>query len=96
MCVQSGLKSEILSIGRYLVYIFIHLFLHNLGVLNLHLSNNILYLVAFAFKLAKHEMAAKMFIKPRIFYVLSQMKAQFMVSGRFSYEKFMLSVFGKK
>ena len=53
MC--SGLKSEILSIGRafYCIF-FIHLFLHNLSVLNSNLSNNILYLVmTFTFKLAK-------------------------------------------
>ena len=36
-----------------LVHIFcIHLFLHNLGELNSNLSNNILYLVTFTFKLA--------------------------------------------
>ena len=97
MCVQSELKSEILSIGRYFrVYFFIHLFLHNLGVLNLNLSYNILYLLTFTFKLAKHKMTAKMLIKPHIFYGLSHMKAQFMVSERFLFEKFKSSVFGKK
>ena len=65
-------------------------------MLNSCLSNDILYLVIFTFKLAKHKMAAKMVIKPRIFYGLSHMKAKFMVSVRFVFEKFILSVFGKK
>ena len=80
-----SVRAEILSIGRYFsVYFFIHLFLRNLGVLNVHLLNNILDLVTFTFKLAKHKMAAKMLIKPRIFYGLSHMKAQLlMISGIF-------------
>ena len=41
-------------------------------------------------------MAAKMLIKTRIFYVLLQMEAQFMVSERFLFEKFISSVFVKK
>ena len=41
-------------------------------------------------------MAAKMLIKPHIFYRLSHMRAQFMVSVRFLFEKFISSVFGKK
>ena len=41
-------------------------------------------------------MATKMLIKSRIFYGLSPMKAQFMVSGKFLFEKFISSVFGKK
>ena len=62
MCVLS-VKSEILSIDRHFsVYFFLHLFLHNLSVLNTNLSNNILYLVTFTFKLAKHKMAAKTLI----------------------------------
>ena len=51
------------------VYFFIHLFLHNLCVLNSNLSDNILYLVTFTFKLAKHKMATKMLRKPHIFYI---------------------------
>ena len=35
-------------------------------------------------------------IKPRIFYGLSHMKAQFMVSVRFLFDKFISSVFGTK
>ena len=45
--------------------------------------DNILYLVTFTFKLAKHKMAAKMERNSHVFYGLSHMKAQFMVSGRF-------------
>ena len=41
-------------------------------------------------------MAVKMIKKPRIYYGLSHMKAQFMVSVRFLFEKFISSVFGKK
>ena len=37
-----------------------------------------------------------MLIKPRIFYGLLHMKAQFVVSGRFLFDKFISSVFGKK
>ena len=97
MCVQSRLKSEILSVGRYFsVYFLIHLFLHNLGVLNSSFSDNTLYFATFTFKLAKHKMAAKILIKPRIFYGLSHMKTQFMVSGRFLFETFISSVCGKK
>ena len=78
------------------MYVFlIHLFLHNMGVLNSSLSIDILYLVTFTFKLAKHKMAAKMLIKPRIFYGLSHMSAQFLVSW-FFFEIFISSVFGKK
>ena len=41
-------------------------------------------------------MAAEILIKPCIFYGLSHMKAQFLVSVRILFEKFILSVFGKK
>ena len=76
-----NLKHEILL--EILVYtFFIHLFLHNLCVLNSNLSDNILYLATF--KLAKHKMATKMFRKLRIFHSLSNIKAQFMVSAIFS------------
>ena len=61
-------------------------------MLNSNLSNDILYLVTFTFKLAKHTMAAKMLIKPRIFNGLLHMKAQFMVSGIFLFDKFISSV----
>ena len=46
------------------VYFFIHLFLDNLCLLNSNLSANILYLVTFTFKLAKHKMTNKMLRKP--------------------------------
>ena len=52
-------------------------------MLNSNLSDNILYLVTFTFKLAKHKINTKMFEKPHIFYSLSHIKAQFMVSERF-------------
>ena len=52
-------------------------------MLNSNLSDNILYLVTFTFKLAKHKINTKMFGKPHIFYSLSHIKAQFMVSERF-------------
>ena len=45
---------------NFCVQFFLHLFLHNLCVLHLNLSDNILYLVTFTFKLVKHQMAAKM------------------------------------
>ena len=56
-----------------------HLFLHNCYVLNL--SVNILYLVTFTLKLAKHELATKMLRKSHIFYSLSHIKTQSMVGG---------------
>ena len=59
-------------------YVYAYLFLHNMCVLNSNLSDNILYLVTFTFKLAKHKMATKMLREPHIFYSLSHMKAQFM------------------
>ena len=96
MCVFSrSWNLKYWALNGILVYIF-HLFLHNLGVLKSSLSNDILYLVTFTFKLAKHKMAVKMLITPRIFYGLSQMKAQCMVSVRFLFKKFIASVFGKK
>ena len=49
--------------------------LHNLCVLNSNLLDNILYLVTFIFKLAKHKMAAKMKRNSHICYGLSHMKA---------------------
>ena len=64
--------------GDFSIYFLIHLFLHNVCVLNSNLSVNILYLVTFTFKLAKHKMATEMLRKPHISYSLSHMKAQFM------------------
>ena len=57
-------------------------------MLNSNLSNNILYLVSFTFILAKHKMATKMLRKPHIVYILSHIKAQFMVSARFLIDDF--------
>ena len=96
VCVWPGLKAEILSIGQQFNIYLYPLFLHKLGVLNSNLSNNIIYLVTFTFKLAKNKMAAMMVIKYRIFNSLSHMKAQFMVSGIFLFDKFISSVLGKK
>ena len=54
------MESETLDFARYLgVYFFIHLFLHDFGVLNANLSNDILYLIFFTFKLAKQAIATK-------------------------------------
>ena len=75
------------------MYIFYPLVLCNLDVQNFNMSTSF-YLVTF--KLAKHEMAAKVLIKPRIFYALSHMKAKFMISGRFLFYKYISSVFVKK
>ena len=70
-----------------LVYTFV-LFLHNLCVLNANMSDNALYLETFTFKLAKHKMATKMLSKLHIFYSLSHINAQFMVSARFLIDNF--------
>ena len=89
------LKKSVIYNYKYHMYFFngrILQLLHNLGVLNSSLSNNILYLVTFTFKLAKH----KMLIKPCIFHGSSHTEAQFMVSGRFLFAKFISSVCGKK
>ena len=58
-------------------------------VLNSNLSVNILYLVTFTFKLAKHKMATKMLRKPRIFSSLSHMEAQFMFFATFLIDNFL-------
>ena len=52
-------------------------------MLNVNLPDNVLYLETFTFKLAKHKMATKMLRKPHIFYSLSHIEAQFVVSARF-------------
>ena len=72
------------------VYFCIHLFLHNVCVLNANLSDNVLYLETFTFKLAKHKMATKMLRKPYIFYSLPRINAQFMVSARSLNDSFFL------
>ena len=74
------------------LYFFIHLFLHNLCALNSNLSDTILYLVTVTFKLAEHKMATKMLRKPNrpIFYDLSHIKGQFMVSAIFLIDNFFL------
>ena len=54
VCIYPEMKYEIVNFAPYLSVEFcIHLFLHNLGVLNANLSNNILSLMSFTFKLAK-------------------------------------------
>ena len=95
MSISPGLKSETWNFARdFSVYFLIHLFLHNVCVLNSNLSVYILYLVTFTFKLAKHKMSTKMLRKHHIFYSLSHMKAQFMFFARFLIDIFF--VFGKK
>ena len=54
------MKSETLSLAWYQsVQFCIPLFLHNFGVLNANLTNKILYLMSFTFKLAKQKMIFK-------------------------------------
>ena len=72
------------------VYFCIHLLSHNLLVLNKKLSDNVLYLETFTFKLAKHKVTTKMLRKPHSFYSLSHINAQFMVSARFLIDNFFL------
>ena len=55
-----------------------------------NLPDNVLYLETFTFKLAKHKMATKMLRNPHIFYSLSHINAQFMVSARFLINNFFL------
>ena len=91
------MKSETWNFAQdFSVYFCIHLFLHNLRELNVNLSDNVRYLETFTFKLAKHKMATKMLRKPYIFYSLSHINAQFMVSARLSIDNFFTCVFGKK
>ena len=59
-------------------------------MLNVNLPDNVLYLETFTFKLAKHKMATKMLRKPHIFYSLSQINAQFVVSARFLIVNFII------
>ena len=61
MCVFSlGWNPKKMHFARHLrVEFIIYLFLHNLCVLNENLSDNILYLVSFTFKLLKQKMTAK-------------------------------------
>ena len=44
------------------VKLALHLFLHKLSMLKLNMSDNILYLVSFTFKLAKPKMTTKTFV----------------------------------
>ena len=61
LCNHRDMKSETLNFARYLnVEFCIHFFLHNVGVLNTKLLNNILYLMSFTFKLANQKMTSKM------------------------------------
>ena len=48
------------NLGLGILCSIIHLWLHNLSVTYSNLSDNILYLVTFTYKLEKHKMAAKM------------------------------------
>ena len=57
-------------------------------MLNSNLLDNILYLVTFTFKLAKHKMATNMLREPRMFYSLSHIEAQF-----FFYDIFLIVSF---
>ena len=60
MCIYPGLKYETLNFALQLsLYFFTRLFLHNWCVLNLNLSDKIIYLMSFIFKSAKQKMAAK-------------------------------------
>ena len=59
-------------------------------MLNVNLPDNVLYLVTFTFKLAKHKMVTKMLRKPHMFYSLTQINAQFVVSARFLILNFVL------
>ena len=52
-------------------------------MLNVNLPDNVLYFKTFTFKLAKHKMATKILRQPHIFYSLSQINAQFVVSAKF-------------
>ena len=52
-------------------------------MLNVNLPDNVLYSETFTFKLAKHKMATKMLRNPHIFYGLSQINVQFVVSARY-------------
>ena len=72
------------------VYFCTHLFLHSLCVLNANLSDNVLYLDTFTYKLEKNKIATKIFRKKHIFYSLSHMNAQFVVSAKFLIDNFFL------
>ena len=60
MCIYPGLKYDTLNFAGHLsLYFSSRLLLHNFHVLNSNLSNKIIYLLSFTFKLAKQKMAAK-------------------------------------
>ena len=61
--------------------------------MNVNLSDNALYLETFTYKLAKHKMATKMLGKRHIFYSLSHINAQIMVSENILIDKFYLVIF---
>ena len=87
------MKSETFNFTRYLSVEFrIHLFLHNPGVLNANLSNNILYLMSFTLKLAKQKMTSK----SHTFFFLSHINTQFLFSTRFRVERCMSYLFRPK
>ena len=65
-------------------------------MLNANLSDKVLYLETFTFKLAKHKIAIKMLRKPYIFYSLSHINAQFILSARFLIDNFFLVSLEKK
>ena len=60
LCIYFAMKFNTLNFARYLcVDICAHLFLQNVDVLNANLSNNILFLMSFTFKLSKQKMSSK-------------------------------------
>ena len=65
-------------------------------MLKANLSDNVLYFEIFTFKLAKHKIASKMLGKPHIFYSLSHINPQFMVSARLLIDNFFLVFLEKK
>ena len=86
-----GLKSETWNFALdFSVYFCIHLFLHNLRMLNENLSDNVLYLETSTFKLAKYKIATKMLGKPHISYSLTHINAQFIFFARFLIDNFFL------
>ena len=68
---QSSMKICIFTLGwnlkhknllEILVFTFLSIFVRNLWVLNSNMTDSILYLVSFPFKLTKHKMATEMFL----------------------------------
>ena len=87
MVIKNNILNRDFNVGLYFCS---HLFIHNLRVLDVNLSDNVLYLETFTFKLAKHKMVTQMLRKPHIFYSLSQLNAQFVISAIFFIVNFFL------